>query len=328
MSYYTSKLSDIGDPLYFEYSKAADPVGSGLTPQVPVGDFPSSNHLTGNTKIVSFDKSKELKTNYPATTPCLLANYIKILPNESVTTNPNATSEVYYCIRGKGTSEIEGEQTLSWKKGDFMTIPMGSKAVHTAEEDTAFYWVHDEPLLTYLGAKAVEKRFAATLFPAETCSQELEKALQQRDQNEPSRIAVLLANSAFPQTRTITHTLWTMYGILPRKSIQLPHRHNSVAIDFIISCPSHGCYTLMGDELDEKGNIKNPIRAEWKSESTFITPPYQWHSHHNESDEDAFLIPLQDAGLQTYLRTLDIQFFKQGHQVLISREEPHKTKIC
>jgi len=320
MSYHTSNFPDIGDPLYYEYTKAADPVGSGFIPKVPTGEFPSSNHLTGGTKIVSFDKSKELKTEYPATTPCLLANYIKILPNEAVTTKPNATSEVYYCIRGKGTTEIEGETKLKWKKGDYMTIPMGLKAVHKAEEDTAFYWIHDEPLLRYLGAKAVTKRFAPTLYPAETCAQELEKAFQHREQNQANRVAVILSNTAFSEARTITQTLWTIYGILPKRSMQLPHRHNSVAIDFIVSCPAKGCYTLMGDEIDENGHIKNPIRADWKAESTFITPPYQWHSHYNETDEDAFLVPMQDAGLQTYLRTLEIQFFRQGHLVMIKRE--------
>jgi gentisate 1,2-dioxygenase len=39
-----------------------------------------------------------------------------------------------------------------------------------------------------------------------------------------------------------------------------------------------------------------------------VTPPGWWHSHHNESDEDAIVLPVQDAGLHTYLQTLDIQF--------------------
>jgi hypothetical protein len=33
-----------------------------------------------------------------------------------------------------------------------------------------------------------------------------------------------------------------------------------------------------------------------------------WHAHYNESDQDAWIIPIQDAGLQTYLRSLDIRF--------------------
>ena len=40
----------------------------------------------------------------------------------------------------------------------------------------------------------------------------------------------------------------------------------------------------------------------------FVTPPGWWHSHHNESDEVAWVLPMQDAGLYTHQRTLDIRF--------------------
>ena len=33
-----------------------------------------------------------------------------------------------------------------------------------------------------------------------------------------------------------------------------------------------------------------------------------WHSHHNDSDEDTWVFPVQDAGLLTYQRVLNIQF--------------------
>jgi hypothetical protein len=36
--------------------------------------------------------------------------------------------------------------------------------------------------------------------------------------------------------------------------------------------------------------------------------PGWWHSHHNESDEVAWVLPMQDAGLYTHQRTLDIRF--------------------
>ena len=42
--------------------------------------------------------------------------------------------------------------------------------------------------------------------------------------------------------------------------------------------------------------------------AAFVTPPGYWHSHHNESGADAYVLPIQDAGLHTYLRTLDILF--------------------
>jgi gentisate 1,2-dioxygenase len=132
-----------------------------------------------------------------------------------------------------------------------------------------------------------------------------------------SRVSVLLANDEFDQTLTITHVIWAMFGVLPAGAVQLPHRHESVALDYIIDCQP-GCYTLVGQELDKDGNIINPTRAEWKAGSAFVTPPGYWHAHHNESGAPAHLIPIQDAGLHTYLRSLDIKFFHPNHQSFIS----------
>jgi hypothetical protein len=40
-----------------------------------------------------------------------------------------------------------------------------------------------------------------------------------------------------------------------------------------------------------------------------------WHAHYNETDAPAHLIPVQDAGLQTYLRSLDIKFTQRRDAV-------------
>ena len=98
-----------------------------------------------------------------------------------------------------------------------------------------------------------------------------------------------------------------MFGLLPGNSIQKPHRHQSIALDSIVDCPK-GCYSLVGTTLDKEGNIANPTRVDWEAGMAFITPPGYWHAHFNESKESARLIPIQDAGLQTYLRALDIRF--------------------
>ena len=59
--------------------------------------------------------------------------------------------------------------------------------------------------------------------------------------------------------------------------------------------------------------IKNGHRENWKSGASFITPAGYWHSRHNESGEDAHVLPIQDAGLHTYLRTLDILYSHPSH---------------
>lgn len=306
------------DAQYFEYSKAANPIGSGLTSKVPLADFPRQLHEDGPTRIIPFDLSEQLRCPGPATSPALCANFVRILAGEHIETRPNATSEVYYVIRGHGQSRLQGED-LPWREGDFFALPAGCRAEHHAEADASFYWVHDEPLMRYLGVKAETPRFEPTLYPREKAVAVLQEVEHNPMAAKQSRISVLLANEKFDQTRTITHVLWTMFGVLPKDAVQLPHRHESVALDYIIDCRP-GCYTLIGRHLDDDGRIISPTRADWEPGSAFVTPPGLWHAHFNESGEPAHLMPIQDAGLHTYLRTLDIHFYHPDHESFISQK--------
>jgi gentisate 1,2-dioxygenase len=170
------------------------------------------------------------------------------------------------------------------------------------------YWVHDEPLMRYLGAEATQPRFEATKFRRADAVAKLEEIAGRPGANEKSRVSVLLANADQEQTLTITHVLWAMFGVLPPNQVQRPHRHQSVALDLILDAPASGCYTLLGTRLDAGGDIVDPIRVDWRAGCAFTTPPGMWHAHYNETDEPAHLIPVQDAGLHTHLRSLDIKF--------------------
>ena len=84
-----------------------------------------------------------------------------------------------------------------------------------------------------------------------------------------SRVSVLLANDTQEQTLTITHVLWAMFGILPEGQVQPPHRHQSVALDLILDCQP-GCYTLLGESLDDEGKLVNPVRVDWEPGAAFV----------------------------------------------------------
>jgi len=296
----------IENGLYYEYTQAADPIGSGIIPPVPFAEFGSELHETGGTRIIPLDISEKLGCTGPATSPALCANFVRILAGESLSTNFNATSLLFYVIHGTGVTQFDGLE-IPWKSGDFIVLPIGKETRHFSTTDAAFYLVHDEPLLRYLGVKATIQRFKPALYTSEDSLKELDKVKKESNAINRSRISVLLANKEIDQTLTVTHTLWAMLGLLPKNAVQLPHRHQSVALDLILDCDP-GCYTLVGSKLSEKGEIINPTRVDWKPYSAFITPPGYWHAHYNESISEAYLIPLQDAGLQTYLRALDIQF--------------------
>ena len=292
----------------FEYSKAANPIGSGHAPQLPIVRFGPEIYLDQPTGVVPLDLSNELGVNDgAATSPALLANFVSIRAGEQIDTSPNATSQLYYVLHGRGFAAINGH-LVKWEKGDFLTLPAGARSVFYADADAAMYWVHDEPLLRYLGVEATQPKFAPTKFCRADAVAKLEDIASRPGANDKSRVSVLLANANQEQTLTITHVLWAMFGVLPAGQVQRPHRHQSVALDLILDAPPSGCYTLLGTRLDEHGEIVDPIRVEWQAGGAFTTPPGMWHAHYNETDTPAHLIPVQDAGLQTYLRSLDIKF--------------------
>jgi gentisate 1,2-dioxygenase len=310
-----------GDARFHEYTAAADPIGSGAISRVPVERFPAALHRDPGTRLVTLDLSGPLGVDYPATSPALLAAFVVLDPGDTVTTVPGASSELYYCLSGSGTSTFVATApgrapstgTIGWATGDVVTLPAGCTTEHTAAAGAParLYRVTDTPLLDYLGVIPGEPRFAPTRYDAATSSARLDEVERHPDAADRSRVSILLGNAAQPRTMTVTHTLWAMIGVLPVDRVQRPHRHQSVALDLITAC-SPGCYTLVGTAVDEDGGIIDPVRVDWETAGAFVTPPGLWHSHHNESGAPAYLLPIQDAGLHTYLRSLDIRFTAMG----------------
>ncbi len=312
-----------GDAVFYEYSAAADPVAAGSIAPVPVHRFPARIHAGGGSRIIPLDLSGPLGVPYPATSPGLLASFVVVDPSEPVVTGADATSALYYCMRGRGHTDIERTSVsggpvsgrMEWSEGDVMTFPGGCTTVHAADpSDPAgalLYRVTDAPLLRYLGVTATEERFGPTRFDGSEARARLAEVERDPEASRRSRVSILLGSTATPQTLTATHTLWAMIGVLPAGRVQRPHRHQSAALDLITEC-SPGCYSLIGSRLDADGLIADPQRVDWEPAGAFVTPPGRWHSHHNESGHPAYLVPIQDAGLHTYLRSLDIRFTSTG----------------
>ena len=128
--------------IFFEYSKAANPIRSDLTPQVPYHLFPSSLYASGPSRVVPLDLSDRLRTEGPATGPGLCASFVRVLDFQTVTLAPAATSLVFYVIRGEGTARI-GDVTAAWAEGDFFTAPGTVATTLAASIDSALYCVDD-----------------------------------------------------------------------------------------------------------------------------------------------------------------------------------------
>jgi len=225
-----------------------------------------------------------------------------------------ATSQAFYVIRGEGSSESEFG-TTTWSEGDLFVLPNTSnevvhRATGGAHGGAALYWVTDEPLLRYLAVQPEGCKFQPTMWTKAMLLDRVEEIRHGAGAMELNRCGVLLGNEACPQTKTLTHVLWSLLNSLAPHSVQKPHRHNSVALDLAVSAKP-GVYTLMSPSLDFEGNLVNPVRVDWVSGGVFVTPPGWWHSHHNESDAMAWVLPMQDAGLYTHQRTLDIRFVEE-----------------
>jgi len=303
---------------YHDYRYASNPVGDGTIGPIPAIQWGAELHEQGGTRIVPLDNSQAIATTCPATTPGLLASFVHVRPGDAIVTEADATSQLFFVMRGSGTSQLADtigsgghpSDDLPWQAGDLFTLPAGCRATHVAGDDAALYWVHDGPLIHYLGATASRPRFSPTLYPREQIRRALDAVAHDPSSATANRISVLLGNRVFPQTLTITHVVWAMFGLLPVNAVQSPHRHQSVAVDLVVDAKP-GCYTLVGEKLDATGAIEKPKRFDWKPHSAFVTPPGLWHSHHNESGHPAHILPIQDAGLHTFLRTLDIRFSRK-----------------
>ena len=298
----------------FEYTAAADP--STFMSPIPYTVFPAAMHEAADVPsgVIHLDLSKALSLPPPATSPNLCAAFVRIRTGDAVTTTAVATSHMFYAIRGGGETVFQvagapAATTIQWRQGDLFTIPAATACVHSATADSALYSVHDAPLLTYLGAAPIELRFQPTLHTAALLADELAKVNGEAGAATRNRNGVLLGTDATADsTKTLTHTLWALWNALPAGVVQPPHKHNSVALDLCVSAGPE-TYTLMSASLDAEGNLAPPItRADWLPGAVFVTPPGMWHSHCNRGGVDAIVLPVQDAGLYTNMRTLDIQF--------------------
>jgi gentisate 1,2-dioxygenase len=300
-----------GNIKLFEYESAANPE---LKP-VPCEkiDFDLvKNLLLDDNEILDVDFSKLMELNYRCTSPNLLTSYIKLGNLGKITENNLATSHTYYVIQGNGKT-IADNDTIYWSKGDIFTLPTSKNITHFNLDDNVSYLftVNDKPLTEYLGVKPEKKRFSISYYNREFLQSYITDINNEEGADKRNRNGVLLTNKQMEleKTKTLTPILWSLLNCIKPNTYQKAHRHNSVAIDLCTYAPEGNMvYTLMGKELNSDGSVKDPVKMVWKTNSLFVTPPGWWHSHHNESDTQAWVFPVQDAGLHTYMRTLGIQF--------------------
>lgn len=295
----------------YEYQKNVNPI----LEQIPIT---SKNINECKYGINMIDIGRNYNIEYNATTPNLLANFIKIKgDDEYVSTNyiPNMMASSHFFYIMQGTCKIIINNTpFSLSEGDIFISPQFhsiqiknniDSEKNIDKEDLYIYYINDSPLLHYLGSIPIKPIFQPAIYPKDYLSSQLTNLSNPKN----NRKGILLSNEDTDKLgiNTITPVLWCLYNELPPNTDQKPHKHNSVALDLCIeSLDSDNIYTLIGEELDQNGDIINPKKIHWKKNEMFITPPGLWHSHHNKGDTYAYILPIQDAGLLLYQRILGI----------------------
>jgi len=138
---------------------------------------------------------------------------------------------------------------------------------------------------------------------------------------------VLLTTERFDQTLTVNPHLWAMFWVKMRGRPAAARRSSPTATvrlpgDLIVTALPV-CYSLLGDRIDPATcQIIGSRSHDWEPRGACRAPPARHlHSHHNESYRDAPSSPIQDAGLQTTCRTLDLRFSRRR------RHRTHPTSI-
>ena len=145
-----------------QYHAAADP--KDFVPEIPFAVFPAELHASPKSaSLIPLDLSARLASatrsaTGPATSPNLLASYVALPAGGALEIDAVATSHMFFVLRGAGAVSAtggagSGDITLAWASGDLFTLPAFSRISLSANADAgaALYYVHDGPLLSYLG---------------------------------------------------------------------------------------------------------------------------------------------------------------------------------
>lgn len=267
---------------YSEYIRAYE-YESNVNPnlkQVPIVTKNSSDVEYGIT-FINFNEIYNVK--HKATTPNLLASFIKLEPNTEIHENNdsdmNGSSHLFYIINGNGLISINDGETYQHfhvSSEDIFVSPFFNSISikNNGDEELCIYYINDSPLVNYLGCSTKSRTFRPTIYSKEFIQDNLIRLSNPNN----NRKGILLSNedTEIIGVNTITPVLWSLYNELPPNTKQRPHKHNSVALDLCVKCDDYeNVYTLVGEKLDENGNIIDPIQGLLENiRNVYYTPKF------------------------------------------------------
>jgi gentisate 1,2-dioxygenase len=282
--YNTGNAFNIKLPLVPDDSFVDEPARA-LNPATPTG-------------LIACDRSRELGTPFPATTPLVLARYARIRAGETLRTEFAASGVMLYVITGTGRSHC-GDETLDWQPGDVFILPGGVAQTHRAGAADAVLWiVTNEPQLGFEHLRAPAPGDAPTdavHFTADEIERQIDQLYAVGRSNDIAGSALIFSSTKQEAIRNVLPTLTVAMNTLPAGQTQRPHRHNSIAVTLVIQ--GEGCHSVVDGR-----------RKDWAPWATTVTPPTALHSHANEGTERAKFLIVQDGGIYYFTRALGFSF--------------------
>lgn len=270
-------------------------------PVVPAMIFTAERDRTfapdAPTGAFALDIADRLASTAPATTPLLLARYLRIRAGERLTLSLRATAAIYYVIRGAGET-AQGGNGLVWAEGDILRLPGGGETVHRAVRDAVLWMVSNEPEVAFhrLEPPAPDAEgLGVAHFPAAEIARHLDAVRATPDAADASGKVVVFATAPFEKMLSLTPSMTLALNSMEPGRAQRAHRHNSVAVTLVLE--GERCYSMI-----------DGARVDWQRHATMITPATAAHSHHNDGDRLATFLIAQDGGLFYHCRTIGFSF--------------------
>lgn len=262
-------------------------------PAIPVRLFASEREravAAGPTEVIALDLAPELGLPTPATTPAMLARYLRVRAGDRLNLAWTATTVVLQILSGEGTVDGAGPTPLHFAGGDVVVAPAHAGLAIASATGCLAVAITDEPLLALLGATTPARpRFAAAHYTAAEARQRLLEVYRHPRADELPAKGIFLGSADLGHVASPALTL-VVNSLLPGES-QPPHSHNAAAISVVIDADR--CWS----EVDG-------ARVDWIPGAVFVTPPPLRHAHRNDGERTAFVMTVQDSGLHYHLRTM------------------------
>jgi quercetin dioxygenase-like cupin family protein len=244
--------------------------------------------------MLNCDASAELGCDFPATTPFVLARYLRLCAGKALAAEAMASGLFHYVIAGQGRTEL-GDEAISWGPGDLFTIPGGELYRIATETDAVLWVVGNDPLLAYEALQPGGVVTGLVHYPAAEIAAQLARLDAYPPGPGQSGLGLIFSSDLREHQRNALPSLTLSLNTLPPGEFQPAHRHNAVAVTLVVQ--GEGCYSMIGGQ-----------RVDWAPWATMVTPPASVHSHHNDGPARAMFLIVQDGGLHQHARTMDFAF--------------------